>query len=457
MADDLRIQIVGTLEEKKTIDEINKDIEKIAKNIDKIKISGVLDDKITNTLNKFTESFEKINKSIGESTNVVREWEKETVKADGTIEKVIRKQLQTGEIIEKTKIKIKEQTQTIITEQKELDKLTEKYTKFGKVIQIIQNKDANQQTTSWQRTSRNELTNLETTEHFRAGDETAYKVVNNIEKIEKAELKAQSEISNAIAQTESKRREEIAKSEQAQAKFINKSLDDNYKLQKDLESFKKRMLGDGKLSGEIDLFSSKQKGKFDKNVLTDIRKEIDGLNINTPNLSEKIKNLNSQFSLLKKSAMDSGNILTRTFENAFKFARFFIVGGFIVSLTNMFKNGIRYVMELDNSLNEIMIVTNKTQKEVEALGKSYNNLAKEMSVTTAELAGTAADLFRQGLDEGQVEERMKAIVQYAKISAISVDESNKIITATANATGESVQKITDVFAYLGKQNCPLVA
>jgi TP901 family phage tail tape measure protein len=44
---------------------------------------------------------------------------------------------------------------------------------------------------------------------------------------------------------------------------------------------------------------------------------------------------------------------------------------------------------------------------------------------------------------------MKAIIQYAKISSISLDESNKIITATANATGESVQKIIDIFALLG--------
>jgi hypothetical protein len=48
---------------------------------------------------------------------------------------------------------------------------------------------------------------------------------------------------------------------------------------------------------------------------------------------------------------------------------------------------------------------------------------------------------------------MRAVIQYAKISSISLDESNKIITATANATGESVQKIVDVFAYLGRF-CP---
>src|SRR5690606_14612648 len=113
------------------------------------------------------------------------------------------------------------------------------------------------------------------------------------------------------------------------------------------------------------------------------------------------------------------------------------------------KEGIAYITELDNSLNEIRIVTNKTQQEVNNLALSYNKLAKEMSVTTKEIAGTAAELYRQGLTDAEVERRMRAIIQYAKISSISLDEANKIITATANATGESVQKIIDIFAYLG--------
>jgi HAMP domain-containing protein len=113
------------------------------------------------------------------------------------------------------------------------------------------------------------------------------------------------------------------------------------------------------------------------------------------------------------------------------------------------KLGISYLGELDNALNEIRIVTNKTQDEVNNLGSSYNKLAKEMSVTTKELASTSADLYRQGLNDNQVEERMKGIIEYAKISSISLDQSNKIITATANATGESVNKIIDIFALLG--------
>jgi TP901 family phage tail tape measure protein len=113
------------------------------------------------------------------------------------------------------------------------------------------------------------------------------------------------------------------------------------------------------------------------------------------------------------------------------------------------KQGISYISELSNFLNEIQIVTMKTDLEVNKLAKSYNSLAKEMKVTTKEIASESANLYRQGLNDSEVEDRMKGIIQYAKISSISIADSNKIITATANATGQSIQKIIDIFALLG--------
>lgn len=157
-----------------------------------------------------------------------------------------------------------------------------------------------------------------------------------------------------------------------------------------------------------------------------------------------------KYSHAARNAMTDTLTWTKAISTAWKRMAQWAVGGTLFFGTlRQIKEGIAYITELDNSLNEIRIVTNKTQQEVNNLALSYNELAKEMGVTTKEIASTAADLFRQGLDDSQVEERMKAIIQYAKISGISLEESNKIITATANATGESVQKIIDIFAYLG--------
>ena len=195
----------------------------------------------------------------------------------------------------------------------------------------------------------------------------------------------------------------------------------------------------------------------------DIKKQIDAFreslnNLNTNNFNAQ--KLNADFKTLEASVKNANAAVKATNRDVMTLGDMFKVawnkmliwtgaGTLLFGTIRQIKAAVLYVSELDNALNEIRIVTNKTQKEVNQLGLSYNKLAKEMSVTTREVASTAADLFRQGLDEGQVEERMRAVIQYAKISSISLEESNKIITATANATGESVRKIVDIFAYLG--------
>jgi len=195
----------------------------------------------------------------------------------------------------------------------------------------------------------------------------------------------------------------------------------------------------------------------------DIKKQIDAFreslnNLNTSNFN--VKKLDADFKTLEASVKNANAAVKATHRDVMTLGDMFKVawnkmlvwvgaGTLLFGTVRQIKAAVSYISELDNALNEIRIVTNKTQQEVNNLALSYNKLAKEMNVTTKEVASTAADLFRQGLDDSQVEERMKAIIQYAKISGISLEESNKIITATANATGESVQKIIDVFAYLG--------
>lgn len=114
-----------------------------------------------------------------------------------------------------------------------------------------------------------------------------------------------------------------------------------------------------------------------------------------------------------------------------------------------FQAGIKYIYELDGALNQIRIVTNQSQQDVEKLALSYNKLAKEMNVTTTEIAKTSVELYRQGLTGGAVDERLQGIIKYAKIAGIDMGTSNKIITATMNALGTSAERTIDVMSFLG--------
>ena len=163
-------------------------------------------------------------------------------------------------------------------------------------------------------------------------------------------------------------------------------------------------------------------------------------------LERQVVSLNPEIASLTRQTHESAQSFS---SSAQKMIQWTLIGTAIFGTLRQISSGFKYVYELENNLNQVRIVTGQTQEQVEKLAVSYNKLAKEMSVTTSELTATAADLFRQGLDNSQVEDRMKAIVEYAKISSISLEDSNTIITATANATGESVQKIIDIFALLG--------
>ena len=72
-----------------------------------------------------------------------------------------------------------------------------------------------------------------------------------------------------------------------------------------------------------------------------------------------------------------------------------------------------------------------------------------MKVSATEIAVAATEFWRQGLDEQQVNERLVATTQYAKISAMEFEDAAEVITAATNTMGISAQHVADIFAYLG--------
>jgi hypothetical protein len=212
---------------------------------------------------------------------------------------------------------------------------------------------------------------------------------------------------------------------------------------------------------------------FGKNINT-FTKDIVNLNNAIGNISEvnkkSIKNTNEMSQSLDKSSesfkkttshIHGAHGATLSFADEMKIAlkrsiEWGLVMGTLYGSLRKLKEGVQFVYDLSNSMNQIRIVTGQSVEAVNKLKNSFNGIGIEMGASTKEIADTSVELYRQGLSQGEVEERMEAIVKYAKISNISLQDSNKIITATANATGESVNKIIDIFALLGRKGCPLI-
>ena len=128
----------------------------------------------------------------------------------------------------------------------------------------------------------------------------------------------------------------------------------------------------------------------------------------------------------------------------------------LASFRNMFTEAYRYAKEFDAQLTSIAIVTGDASQK-SRLGEQYEDMAQEMRVTSIEIAEAAEQLYRQGLgSEEEVNNRLKVITQYAKISGLTFTEAVEAMTASINAftkDGESgadtAQRIADTWAYLG--------
>lgn len=131
-----------------------------------------------------------------------------------------------------------------------------------------------------------------------------------------------------------------------------------------------------------------------------------------------------------------------------------IVGRFSLKLLrDQWNAAVDYATSYYDKLNEIRVVTGKSEEEANKLGTTYRQMAEEMSVTSTELASAAVTFFRQGLNDQEVKSRLEWVTKYAKVANISFENAAELVTATSNAMSEDIQgdiqRVVDVFLYLG--------
>ena len=119
------------------------------------------------------------------------------------------------------------------------------------------------------------------------------------------------------------------------------------------------------------------------------------------------------------------------------------------ALQNAWRDTLQYVKEYHDALNEIRIVTNGTEADASNMGRTFVEMAKRLSVNSSEIAGAAVEFYRQGLSDSEVNSRLEWTIKYAKIAGLEFQEAAEIITAATNSMEIDVQRVADVFTYLG--------
>lgn len=132
--------------------------------------------------------------------------------------------------------------------------------------------------------------------------------------------------------------------------------------------------------------------------------------------------------------------------------RWQITSNLLTGFTGAISDAYRYAQDLNESLNNIRIVTGKSTEDMAQFAKQANKAAKELNTTTNKYAQGSLIYFQQGLNDKEVKERTDVTAKFANVSRENLTTSSEYLTAIWNnfAKGsKNLEYFADVIVALG--------
>lgn len=125
-----------------------------------------------------------------------------------------------------------------------------------------------------------------------------------------------------------------------------------------------------------------------------------------------------------------------------------ILMGFVQSIQEAYQ----FAQDLNESLNNIRIVTGYSAEEMDKFAKKATKAAKALSTTTTAYTDAALIFYQQGLTDAEVIERTNATIKMANVTGQAVEEVSDQLTAIWNNFDngtKSLEYYVDVITALG--------
>jgi TP901 family phage tail tape measure protein len=113
----------------------------------------------------------------------------------------------------------------------------------------------------------------------------------------------------------------------------------------------------------------------------------------------------------------------------------------------LLNNAIQFNIDLNKEMVNIQVLQAKgaqTPEEIQALAGSFNDLAKQMGVTTVEVAKGSVEWLRQGRTIEETTQLLKASTMLSKLGALESAEATELLTSTVNSYKIAVEDTTSV-------------
>ena len=114
----------------------------------------------------------------------------------------------------------------------------------------------------------------------------------------------------------------------------------------------------------------------------------------------------------------------------------------------------RYAQDLNESLNNIRIVTGQSTDQMAAFAEKANKAAQALSTTTTQYTDAALIFYQQGLQDKEVEDRTNVTIKMANASRQSAQVVSDQLTAIWNnfaKGGQELEHYADVLTKLGAE------
>lgn len=140
------------------------------------------------------------------------------------------------------------------------------------------------------------------------------------------------------------------------------------------------------------------------------------------NLAASITNAEAPIIRVNSHLKKMGDTLLNT-------ARWQLSSSLMNSFVGAVQGAYRYAQDLDKSLTNIRIVTEKSADDMARFAKQANKAAKELGTTTTKYTDAALIYYQQGLTDDQVKQRTDTTIKMANVTGENATEVSSYMTA----------------------------
>lgn len=156
--------------------------------------------------------------------------------------------------------------------------------------------------------------------------------------------------------------------------------------------------------------------------------------------SAALLNMTTQMLATDRAAKQVHSTFQKLGETMMNTIRWSITSTAINTVTGAIQQAYHYALDLDESLNDIMIVTDKSAEEMDKFARYANKAAKSLGASTKDYTGASLIYYQQGLSDQEVKARTETTLKAAAVTGQSASAVSEQLTAVWNGYKVSAEE-----------------